>query len=141
LPPIILAPQPVLPYYIKTIPHYLEKYDRHYSTLLTIENIANFVLFHDETYTHAPSAAIDTYRGLGKNTIKELFERVHRYQFEMDTIETILHNRALQDGFVIMLDDWRDAWIYVHDEARYQEWVSNGEETGPISTDFFEFFQ
>ena len=136
-PLFIVVPQP-LPPYIKTYPNYIHKYDRHYAKLLLNSDIKNHVILHDETFTHTPTASPDSYRGMSKYSIQDLFQRVHEYQHGMDIIETILHNKALEEGFVVMLDDWYHPWIYVHDEIRYNEWVENGEENGLFSYELFQ---
>jgi hypothetical protein len=126
----ILSPQ------LRFTGFYSDKHDRHYATLLQDQDFYQYVISHDMIGTHAPSAEPNRVHAMGEDHIRTLFARIMTN--DQDPIITLLREKAVQDGFVILMDDWDQSWIYIHEYAnRYEQWEYDGVEEGPRSNQFF----
>jgi hypothetical protein len=150
----VIAPVNALPNYIRTVSvinNLSDKHDQHYAQLLTNHSFRNYVMEHDMVHSHAPTAEPDLYRAMSSEHIRELFDRLSVLHQEVIgneqaeaqnnepfSIETFLSSIAIRDGFVILVDDWNNSYIYIYRYAnRYEQWVFDGEENGPTSHSFF----
>ena len=122
-----LAPL-VISTYVSPITHLIHypqenitELDAKYATLLQNDVFRNFVIQHDYTSGHAPSANGPVYHpGLSKNQIVYLFEDLH-YGNGMDALNNALNN----DGFVVIMDEWQSPVVYNRTPESFHNWMTN----------------
>lgn len=128
----ILSPQ------LRFTEFFSDKHDRHYATLLQNQDFYQYVIGNDMIGTHAPSIEPNPVHAMGEERIRLLFDRIPTNEEQADPVILLLREKAVQDGFVILMDDWDQAWIYIHEYAnRYEQWEFDGVEEGPNSNQFF----
>jgi hypothetical protein len=123
-----------VPDYIRKRISITDKYDRHYARYLQSNMFRNYVIEHDAVNNTEP----DLYKAIHKERIFTIFENIHMNQAQNE-IERFLQLEAINIGFVILMDDKRTAWIYIHEfENRFQQWEYDGVEDGLSSRSFFQ---
>lgn len=128
----------VMPTYIRKRILMTDKYDRHYARYLQSNMFRNYVIEHDSVFNHTTVTEPDLYKAIHKERIFTIFENIHLDQVQNE-IERYLQLEAINMGFVILMDDYGTAWIYIHEfENRFQQWEYNGVEEGPLSRSFFQ---
>ncbi len=106
--PLITVPNKVLPSYM--IETYLDndKHDRHYAQMLEFNLFHEYVMDYDgvQSQVHAPTAEEipNLYCALVAQDISDIFENLHNERPE-NRVEEFLLSIAVQDGFVILMDD------------------------------------
>jgi S-adenosylmethionine:diacylglycerol 3-amino-3-carboxypropyl transferase len=125
-----------MPPYIRFVQNYSEKHDQHYTELLTQPYFMQYVILNDEVQTHE-AVEPNRLRALGGDHIHQMFDRIH-VNNPSTVIEIMLQQRAHEDGFVILMDDWNNSWVYIPSHAnRYEQWEYDGLENGPRSNQIF----
>jgi hypothetical protein len=126
--PLALAPILIPPPYVSPINHLihhprenLSELDAKYATMLENNVFRSFVSDHDSASSHAPSASGPVYHpGLRHEQIVCLFEELHA-GIGMDVLTAALNN----DGFVVIMDEWRSPVVYYTNENYFHQWMTN----------------
>ncbi len=101
------------------------------STMLTDKNFEVYVRNNDASSNHLS----DDHPGMSSALIQDIMSRFHvNHYIECHAFMNAWHT----DGFVVLMDDWENAWVYVGDNHSFDNWLQNAPHEGVSSFSFFE---
>ena len=115
-------------------------HDTKYAHLLRHAPFFKYVVQHDSVHLQ-PEYIRRTFvfKGMSTLFIESLYKRLFEKQPDGE-VETFLLQRAEEDGFISIRNDFGQDYVYVLDAAKYETWVSTAREQVPCSWEIFNRF-